>query len=63
MADIQGRIIGIVSKLILVDFCLGPVYLLGSVQEVARFRDVSRRAAPDSEGRLETKAHPDTQGE
>ena len=38
------------------------VYLFGSVEEVARSRNISRRLAPDPEGGLETKAHPHTQG-
>lgn len=38
------------------------MYLFGSVQEVARTRDVGGRVAPDPEGGLETKTHPHSQG-
>lgn len=38
------------------------VYLFGSLEEVARIRNISRRGAPDSEGGLETTAHPHSQG-
>lgn len=38
------------------------VYLFGSDKEVARFRDISRRVALDSEGGLEAKAHSQSQG-
>lgn len=38
------------------------VYLFGSVEEVARIRNISRWGAPDSEGGLETTAHPHSQG-
>lgn len=38
------------------------MYLFGSVQEVARTRDVSGRVAPDPEGGLETKTHSHSQG-
>ena len=43
------------------DFVL-PVYQRGSVKKVARVRDISRRAASDPEGGLETETHPDSQG-
>lgn len=42
--------------------CCVTVYLFGSVQEVACIRNISRRASPDSEGGLETKAYPHSQG-